>query len=167
MAGLRIHTVMPIELVARIDNARMQENVGLPEGEGVSRGEFIRRAVEHALDGGDGHRASGRAEQPGDVQQALREAKDPDSREQADPGVRTPGEGRSAAPAEQPKSTWSNVAPDEAFNRRAEPVKPRLLDQAPAAGRARAVSQPGPDVSRHRASDQVQRSGPIVKGGKK
>ena len=39
MAGLRVHFVMPPELVARIDAAR---------GE-LSRGEFVRRAVERAL----------------------------------------------------------------------------------------------------------------------
>lgn len=43
MAGRRVHFVMPAELVERVDAA-------LPEG--VSRGEFVRRAVERALEPG-------------------------------------------------------------------------------------------------------------------
>lgn len=148
MAGLRIHIVMPSELVERVDAALVGEE---------SRGEFVRRAVE----------------------QALSEAQGPVNAIQADPGSvpsdrrGLPPEGvRSAAPAEQPYV--EEDAREMALQREAEQGRARMLeDLADGDARvrssrgARAVSQPGPDVSRHRASDQVQRSGPIVKGGKK
>lgn len=109
----RWHIVVPDELAVRVD--------GHLDGRNLSA--FVRRAVEHALDGGDGHRASRRAEQP---------------------------------PLKQgPPQTFPPV-----------PADPIVIDPEPPRG-ARAVSQPGPDVSRIRSSAQVQRSGPIVKGGKK
>ena len=58
MAGRRVHVVMSAELLARVDVARV----------GMSRGEFVRRAVERAL-GGDPLASTARAE-PSRVERA-------------------------------------------------------------------------------------------------
>lgn len=164
MAGLRIHIVMPPELVRRVDAALVGEE---------SRGEFVRRAVEDQLAlvesvprAGESAQAANDRVQSANIRRAgaVEQPKVPchcvGGNCMAGAGGLLPGQFCRQLLAEQPPL---KQGPPQTFP--PVPADPIVIDPEPPRG-ARAVSQPGPDVSRIRSSAQVQRSGPVPKKGK-